>query len=99
MATLSIDDDAVGHMAIRDDGRAVGTVRIDGVNAAGVQLKNKEARDSRPRNSVLRRFEWRSRHDVPLFKAERRQARQGRWRRQAGQGRLVKPATTTPAQP
>src|SRR5712664_3408931 len=45
MARLGIDDDAVGQMAIRHDGLAVGTVRIHGVNAAGVQLKNKETRD------------------------------------------------------
>ena len=45
MASLSIDDDAVGQMAIRHDGLAVGTVRIHGVNAAGVQLKNKQTRD------------------------------------------------------
>src|SRR5258705_11364833 len=45
MASLSIDDDAVGQMAIRHDGFTVGTVRIHGVNAAGVQLKDKETRD------------------------------------------------------
>src|SRR6266576_6928985 len=44
MASLGIDDDAVGQMAIRHDGLAVGTVRIHGMNAAGVQLKNKETR-------------------------------------------------------
>jgi hypothetical protein len=44
MANLNIDDDAIGQMAIRHDGLAVGTVRIHGVNAAGVQLKNKETR-------------------------------------------------------
>src|ERR1700682_5667953 len=32
MASLSIDDDAVGQMAIRHDGLTVGTVRIHGVN-------------------------------------------------------------------
>src|SRR6266581_1973410 len=42
MASLGIDDDAVGQMAIRHDDLAVGTVRIHGVNAAGVQLKYKE---------------------------------------------------------
>ena len=46
MASLNIDDDAVGQMAIRHDGLAVGTVGIHGVNAAGVQLKNKEAWDA-----------------------------------------------------
>jgi hypothetical protein len=44
MTGLNIDDDAVGQMAIRHDGFAVGTVRFHGVNAAGVQLKNKETR-------------------------------------------------------
>ena len=44
MASLDIDDDAVGQMAIRHDGLAVGTVRIHGVNAAGVQLEDKETR-------------------------------------------------------
>jgi hypothetical protein len=57
MAGLDIDDDAVWQMAIRNDGLAVGAVRVHGVNAAGVQLENKEARDNRPRNSLLRRFE------------------------------------------
>ncbi len=57
MASLNIDDDAVGQMAIRHDGLAAGTVRIHGVNATGVQFKNKEARDCRPRNSVWRRFQ------------------------------------------
>src|SRR5882672_5872507 len=46
MASLSVDDDAVGQMTIRHDGRAVGTVRIHGVNAAGVQLKDKQTRDN-----------------------------------------------------
>jgi hypothetical protein len=46
-------DAAVGQMVIRHDGLAAGSVDIHGVNAAGVQLKNKEARDSCPRNSVL----------------------------------------------
>jgi hypothetical protein len=32
-------------MALRHDGFTVGTVRIHGVNAAGVQLKDKETRD------------------------------------------------------
>jgi hypothetical protein len=32
-------------MAIRHDGLAVGTICIHGVNAAGVQLKDKETRD------------------------------------------------------
>ena len=45
MAGLDIDDDAVGQVAIRHDGLAVGTVRIHAVNAAGVHLKDKETRD------------------------------------------------------
>jgi hypothetical protein len=57
MASLNVDDDAVGQMAIRHDSLTAGTVGIHGVNAAGVQLKNKEARDSCPRDSVLRRFQ------------------------------------------
>src|SRR6202051_1232883 len=44
MASPSLDDDAVGQMALRHDGLTVGTVRIHGVNATGVQLKNKETR-------------------------------------------------------
>src|ERR1700693_32541 len=42
MTGINIDDDAVGQMAIRHDGPTVGTVRIHGVNAAGVNLENKE---------------------------------------------------------
>src|SRR5258708_25489141 len=42
MAGRSVDDDAIGQMAPRPDGLAVGTVRIHGVNVAGVQLKDKE---------------------------------------------------------
>ena len=45
MASLSIDDDAVGQVAVRYDGFAVGAVRIHGVNAAGVQFKDKQTRD------------------------------------------------------
>jgi hypothetical protein len=52
MADLDIDDDAIGQLAIRHDGPAAGTVDIHGVNAAGIQLKDKQARDSCPR-SVL----------------------------------------------
>src|SRR6185369_1895873 len=44
MAGFGIDDDAVGQMAIRHDGLAVGTVRIHGVNAAGINLEDKETR-------------------------------------------------------
>src|SRR5882724_9237579 len=44
MAGLSIDDDAVRQMAIRHNGLAVGTVRIHGMNAAGVNLEDKETR-------------------------------------------------------
>ena len=54
MASLSIDDDAVGQMAIRHDGLAVGTVRIHGVNAAGV--KSQGQRDEGRRR-------WRQRFD------------------------------------
>jgi hypothetical protein len=52
MAGLDIDDDAIGQVAIRHDGPAAGTVDIHGVNAAGIQLKDKQARDTCPR-SVL----------------------------------------------
>src|SRR6202030_740378 len=45
MASLGIDDDAVGQMAIRHDGLAVGAVRIHRVNAVGVNLKDKQTRD------------------------------------------------------
>src|SRR5258706_8075858 len=45
MASLNVDDDAVGQVAIRHDGLAVGAVRTHGVNTAGVQLKHKETRD------------------------------------------------------
>src|SRR5882724_12775292 len=45
MARLGIHDDAVWQMAIRHDSLAVGTVRIHGVNAAGVNFKDKETRD------------------------------------------------------
>src|SRR5713226_6530353 len=44
MACFDIHYDAVWQMTIRHDGLAVGTVRIHGVNAAGVQLKHKETR-------------------------------------------------------
>ena len=44
MASFSIDDDAVWQMAIRHDGLAVGTVGIHGVDATGVQFKDKETR-------------------------------------------------------
>ncbi len=55
MARISIDDDAVGQMAIRHDGLAVGTVRIHGVNATGVQLKNKETRVAGASASIVLR--------------------------------------------
>src|ERR1700680_631805 len=42
MASLGIDDDAIGQMAIRHDGLAGGTVRIHRGDLAGVQLKEKE---------------------------------------------------------
>src|ERR1700730_1294435 len=45
VAGINIDDDAIRQMAIRHDDLTVGTVRIHGVNAAGVQLKHKETRN------------------------------------------------------
>ena len=41
---VGCDDDAVWQMAIRHDSLAVGTIRIHGVNAAGVNLEDKETR-------------------------------------------------------
>jgi hypothetical protein len=70
MASLGIDDDAVGQMAIRHDGLAVGTVRIHGVNAAGVQLKNKEARDDGACGSAsILRFDG-FRHLAPVLRTD-----------------------------
>ena len=70
MASLGIDDDAVGQMAIRHDGLAVGTVRIHGVNAAGVQLKNKETRGdgagASPSIDLLDGF----RHVAPVWRSD-----------------------------
>src|SRR6266567_2879695 len=67
MASLGIDDDAVRQMAIRHDGLAVGTVRIHGVNAAGVQLKNKETRHRAFRYSAPGRFHDGFRHLAPSW--------------------------------
>jgi len=44
IASLGIDNDAVGQMAVRHDGLTVRTVRVHGVNAAGIQLKDKQTR-------------------------------------------------------
>jgi hypothetical protein len=41
---VHIDGDTVRESAIRHDGLAVGTVRIHGVNATGVQFEDKETR-------------------------------------------------------
>jgi hypothetical protein len=42
MASFSIDDDAVGQVAIGHDGLAVVTVRIHRVDTAGIQLEHKQ---------------------------------------------------------
>ena len=47
MTGLRIHDDAVGEMAIRDDGLAVGAVRIHRVNAVAAQFENEQAADAR----------------------------------------------------
>ena len=41
MTGLDIDDDAVGKVAIGDDGLAVGAVRVHRVNAVAAQFKKK----------------------------------------------------------
>jgi hypothetical protein len=46
MARFDIHNDAVWQMATRHDSLAVGTVRIHGVNAARIQLKDKQAGDN-----------------------------------------------------
>jgi hypothetical protein len=45
MTGVDIDDDAVWQVAIRNDRFLVRAVRIHGVNAAAVELKNKETRN------------------------------------------------------
>ena len=70
MASLSIDDDAVGQMAIRHDGLAVGTVRIHGVNAAGVQFKDKETRDDGAGASASIVLRDGFRHVAPVLRSD-----------------------------
>ena len=45
MTGLRIHDDAVGEMAIGDDGLAVGAVEIHRVNAVAAQFENEQAPD------------------------------------------------------
>ena len=43
VASLDIHGDAVGEMAIGDDGLAVGTIGIHGVNAVSTQFENEQS--------------------------------------------------------
>jgi hypothetical protein len=45
MTGLCIHDDAVGEMAIGNDGLAVGAVEIHQVNAVATQFENEQAAD------------------------------------------------------
>jgi hypothetical protein len=57
-------------MAIRHDGLAVGTVRIHGVNAAGVQLKHKETREDGARLSASIVLLDGFRHVAPVWRSD-----------------------------
>ena len=46
MTGLRIHDDAVGELAIGDDGLSVGAVEIHRMNAAAAQLENEQAADT-----------------------------------------------------
>jgi hypothetical protein len=70
MASLSIDDDAVWQMAIRHDGLTVGTVRIHGVNAAGVNFKDEETRDDGAGDSASIVLLEGFRHVAPVLRSD-----------------------------